>query len=104
LSDADPLQYGKRVDRVIDHIRAHLGDELTLARLAAVAAFSPFHFHRVFKAITGETLFELIQRLRLERAASALTAHPGRVFSRSRWTRGSPPPPRLPARSGLASA
>jgi AraC family transcriptional regulator len=68
--------YHKRVDRVIDHIRAHLADELSLADLAAVAAFSPYHFHRVFKATTGETLFELIQRLRLERAAAALSAHP----------------------------
>jgi AraC family transcriptional regulator len=61
---------------VIDHIRAHLDEDLTLAGLAAVANFSPFHFHRVFKATTGETLFELVQRLRVERAAGALTARP----------------------------
>jgi AraC family transcriptional regulator len=69
-------QYGKRVERVIDHIRAHLDDELRLVDLAGVANFSPFHFHRVFKATTGETLFEFVQRLRIERAASALTALP----------------------------
>jgi AraC family transcriptional regulator len=76
LSDAGRLDYRRRVDRVIDHIRAHLDGELTLAGLAAVAAFSPFHFHRVFKAVTGETLFDFIQRLRVERAAGALVAHP----------------------------
>src|SRR5262249_15619072 len=43
--------------------------------LARVAAFSPFHFHRIFRAITGETLFAFIQRLRLERAALALIHH-----------------------------
>jgi AraC family transcriptional regulator len=76
LTGAGRLPYGKRVDRVIDYIRAHLADELTLGGLAAVATFSPFHFHRVFKASTGETLFEFIPRLRIERAASALIAHP----------------------------
>jgi AraC family transcriptional regulator len=65
-------EYERRVNRVIDHIQAHLADELTLEQLAAVAAFSPFHFHRVFAAITGETLSDFIRRIRLERAASAL--------------------------------
>jgi AraC family transcriptional regulator len=68
-------EYENRVNRVIDHIRGHLADELSLAGLARVAAFSPFHFHRVFKAITGETVFGFVQRLRIERAAVALTAH-----------------------------
>ena len=65
-------EYERRVNRVMDYIQAHLADELTLESLAAVAAFSPFHFHRVFAAITGETLSDFIRRIRLERAASAL--------------------------------
>src|SRR5262245_44591506 len=69
------LEYEKRVNRVIDHIREHLAHELTLAALARVAAFSPFHFHRVFAAITGETLFEFIHRQRIEKAAGALLSH-----------------------------
>ena len=69
------LEYEKRVNRVIDYIRAHLGEPLSLASLAVVAAFSPFHFHRVFTAMTGETLFGFIQRLRIERAATALHLH-----------------------------
>jgi AraC family transcriptional regulator len=70
------VEYEKRVNRVIDHVRDHLADELTLADLARVAAFSRFHFHRVFAAFTGETLFGFIQRVRLERAAGALSSHP----------------------------
>jgi AraC family transcriptional regulator len=72
LGGAERLEYERRVNRVIDHIRGHLAEGLTLADLARVAAFSPFHFDRVFKAVTGETLFGFIQRLRLERAGSAL--------------------------------
>ena len=56
-------EYERRVNRVMDYVQAHL---------AAVAAFSPFHFHRVFAAITGETLSDFIRRIRLERAASGL--------------------------------
>src|SRR5262245_13873259 len=71
----DRLEYEKRVNLVIDHISVHLGERLPLKSLARVAAFSPFHFHRIFRAISGETLFAFVQRLRLERAALALTHH-----------------------------
>jgi AraC family transcriptional regulator len=71
-SDGNRAEYQKRVNRVLDHIRAHRSEELTLEQLAAVAGFSPFHFHRLFKAMTGENLKEHIQRTRLESAASAL--------------------------------
>ena len=54
----------------------HLAEDLTLERMALVAAFSPFHFHRVFAAITGETVSDFIRRVRLERAAGALISLP----------------------------
>src|SRR5688572_32124327 len=76
MARGDRLEYEKRVNRVVDHVREHLAEELTLAGLARVAAFSPFHFDRVFKASTGETLFGFVQRLRIEKAAGALSAHP----------------------------
>ena len=72
MKSASRLEYVRRVNRVIDHVRDHLGDELSLAGLARLAAFSPFHFHRVFRAVTGETVFGFVQRLRIERAASVL--------------------------------
>jgi AraC family transcriptional regulator len=75
-SDKNRQEYEKRVNRVLDHIRAHRAEELTLDALAAVAGFSPFHFHRVFKAMTGENLMEQIQRTRLEQAAGELVSRP----------------------------
>jgi len=69
-------EYEKRVNAVIDYLRERLAEDLSLRILARVAAFSPFHFHRVFRAITGETLFGFIQRLRVEKAATALIIHP----------------------------
>jgi AraC family transcriptional regulator len=77
VAGANRFEYEQRVNRVIDHVRTHLAEELSLATLARVAAFSPFHFHRVFRAVTGETLFGFIQRQRIEKAASALRQHSG---------------------------
>ena len=60
--------YYERMLRVLDHIHRHLDEELTLAGLARVACFSPYHFHYIFRGIVGEGLGEYIRRLRLERA------------------------------------
>lgn len=61
--------YGKRIERVVHYIFTHLDDELDVMGLAEIACFSPYHFHRVFHAMMGETVYETIRRLRLHRAA-----------------------------------
>ena len=50
------IDYGRRVARVADHIADHLDDELDVERLASVAHFSPWHFHRIYRETTGETV------------------------------------------------
>jgi AraC family transcriptional regulator len=71
------LDYSRRIERVVDHIAAHLDEPLDLERLAAVACFSPYHFHRIYRAVTGETVAEALRRLRLNRAAGDLVdGHP----------------------------
>jgi AraC family transcriptional regulator len=64
--------YRERILRVLVHIQNHLDEALPLEELARVAHFSPFHFHRVFRGMVGESLKEHIRRLRLERAAQHL--------------------------------
>jgi AraC family transcriptional regulator len=71
-------EYTARINRVIDYIGAHLTDELKLEPLAKLASFSPYHFHRLFAALTGETLGQFVTRLRLERAATQLRADPSK--------------------------
>jgi AraC family transcriptional regulator len=75
-SAAARAEYLGRIHRVMDHVESHLDQRLTLAELARVACFSPFHFHRVFTACTGEPLHQFVLRLRLERAASQLRQNP----------------------------
>jgi AraC family transcriptional regulator len=62
--------YAERVNLAIDHVVRHLGEPLRLADVARAARLSPFHFHRVFQVLVGETLTEFVKRLRLERALS----------------------------------
>jgi AraC family transcriptional regulator len=64
--------YKRRILRVLVHIQQHLDEPLNLDELAGLAYFSPFHFHRVFRGMVGESVKEHIRRLRLERAASQL--------------------------------
>jgi AraC family transcriptional regulator len=65
-------EYAQRIDRVIDHLRGNLHRQVKLEELAKVACFSEFHFHRIFGAVSGETLNNFTNRLRLEKAARLL--------------------------------
>lgn len=69
-------EYRARVNRVIDYIEANISKDLSLKELAEVAHFSPFHFHRIFSGMVGETLNDFIQRLRIEKAATKLVCNP----------------------------
>lgn len=70
------LDYRERVCRAMNFISLNLERDLKLEEVAAEAAFSPFHFHRIFRAVTGETIGEFTRRLRLEWAANRLLARP----------------------------
>jgi AraC-like DNA-binding protein len=65
-------EYSRRIDRVIDYRRVNLHRPVKLGELAHVACFSEFHFHRIFGAVSGETLNNFTNRLRLEKAARLL--------------------------------
>src|SRR5262249_9589306 len=54
------------------HIQKNLDSPVSLEDLAAIASFSPFHFHRIFRGMVGESVKEHVRRLRLERAAHRL--------------------------------
>ncbi len=60
------------VRRALRFLQEHLDDELRLDDLAEVAGYSPFHFHRLFRARVGEPVHGHVKRLRMERAARRL--------------------------------
>ncbi len=65
-------RYLARLRNVLAHIDAHLDEALDVARLAEVAAFSPYHFHRQFTLLFGVNVGRYVQLLRLKRAAHQL--------------------------------
>jgi AraC family transcriptional regulator len=73
---AVPIDYVERVNRGIDHIVRNLAEPLSLEDVSEAAGFSPFHFHRVFKSLLGETLNQFVKRLRLERALYLMSHAP----------------------------
>ena len=69
---ATRTDYADRLERVFRWLADHLDDTLDLACLADVACLSPYHFHRVYRAMQGETAADTVRRLRLHRAAVEL--------------------------------
>ncbi len=73
--------YIERVNLAIDHIVQNLDQRIVLEDVARVACFSPFHFHRVFRTLVGETLKQFVRRVRLERALHTMVHRPDRSLT-----------------------
>ena len=67
------------VQRMQDHIEAHLEEDITLAALARASLFSPWYSYRLFRDYTGLTPADYIRRLRLSRSALRLKQEGCRV-------------------------
>ena len=65
-------QLYRQVFRAIDYAHANLAQPLDLAVLAKVAAMSPYHFHRTFRALIGQTPARYLTEIRIRRAGTLL--------------------------------
>ena len=70
--DINKEEYQLRINKVTDYIHQNIDQPLSLQKMAGIACFSPFHFHRVFTILTGETPTDYIKRTRIEKAALLL--------------------------------
>lgn len=61
-----------RFSALLDQVRSRLHEDHSVDALAARACMSPRHFARCFRAETGATPAQAIERLRVEAARSAL--------------------------------
>lgn len=64
--------YQDRINAATQFMEARWNEPIQLGDIADAAAISPFHFHRIFKAITGQRVKEFLTRIRLEKAAHQL--------------------------------
>lgn len=69
LNETPRVEYRKRINAAIDFIQANLQQNPVLEEVAKAAHLSPFHFHRIFKLVVGETVADFTRRIRLEKAA-----------------------------------
>lgn len=74
-------EYISRINRTCDYIEKNIDKLFTLEELAGVANFSKYHFHRVFFGLCGETPFQFIQRIRLEKSAILIATQPNETLS-----------------------
>lgn len=68
--------YSRLINKTEDFVERHLKDPIALCDLARHAHLSDFHFHRLFKTYTSETVNEFVTRFKLERAAIFLCLNP----------------------------
>jgi AraC family transcriptional regulator len=81
FSSGIPNEYQTRVNSVVNFILQNLTEELSLRQLAEIAGYSPFHFQKIFKQVTGESPKQYVIRARLETAAHALIMHAHRTIT-----------------------
>ena len=73
MSKASTMQdYTRRLMRVVQTLWQDPLRVYTTEQLAEVAHFSPFHFHRIYREMMGETVKATQQRLRLHFASRDL--------------------------------
>jgi len=68
--------YQYRINQALEYINNHLEEPIYINEVAKVAHFSAYHFQRIYKALQGETPYETILRLRLEKAVFLLKHRP----------------------------
>ncbi|WP_108866789.1 AraC family transcriptional regulator [Aquimarina aquimarini] len=73
--------YIRNTNKVLDYIDKNLEKSFSLEELSLIANFSKFHFRRIFIAIVGESPFQYIVRLRLEKSASLIISQPHKSLS-----------------------
>lgn len=68
--------YVRLINKTEDYIEQHLKEPISLKDLAKNAHLSEFHFHRIFKQYSTETVNQFVTRFKIERAAIFLCTSP----------------------------
>lgn len=75
------MDYVVCIQRTLDYIEGNLHEQISLEKLAEVACFSPFHYHRVFQVMVGESVMDYVRKRRLTVAAERLFYTDEKVIS-----------------------
>ena len=72
MNDKNLERWTARLKRVAGLLSDRLDSPPSLNELAEAAAVSPYHFHRIWRALTSETVSQTVLRLRLEASQALL--------------------------------
>ncbi len=64
--------YEQKLNHIIEYIHHNLDSKIDIKTLAEISHFSPFHFHRISRALLGEPIGAYISRTRVETAAKMI--------------------------------
>jgi AraC family transcriptional regulator len=64
--------YIHRINQAIDFIYQNIDQNLTVEDIANHCCFSRFYFNRIFRSVTGESVYGFVKRLKMEIAAFKL--------------------------------
>jgi len=70
--ESNRIIYHQNLNRVIEYIHDNLDSKIDIKVLANISNFSPFHFHRISRALLGEPIGAYISRIRVETAAKMI--------------------------------
>lgn len=62
----------EQINLALEYIQNNFSTYITAEELANISGYSIFHFHRIFKDITGESVNDYIKNTRLEKASNLL--------------------------------
>lgn len=65
-------EYVRRINKALEFIDYHIDQSIQLENIANISHFSPYHFHRIFHAMVGETVNDYVSRKRMEKAVCRL--------------------------------
>ena len=71
----------KLVNQSIDYIMQHLNEDLSLDTVAAQFYISKYHFSRIFKAETGESVYAFIKRCKVDQSAIDMKLNPAKSIT-----------------------
>ena len=71
-----------RINLAINYVANNPLRPHTIEQLAEVSHYSKYHFHRIFRALSGESVQEMVSRVRLESAAATLIYKSNRPVTR----------------------
>lgn len=69
------------INRAIEYILEHTDEKITVDEIAEYCHFSKFHFSRLFKAETGESVYSFIKRVKMDQSAFRLKVEKDRSIT-----------------------